>query len=178
MSAEFWIQASCPRWLRHDGFTGATIDEAIEAVFPREAEDAFIVWRHVYIPLSYKYDIGTILMDVIRMVKELLATESGEWQVDWPSNTFGCRWHFRWEGECLVVTSSEWRSVVGSTEELLRGRPILQIGKSEFVFEWKALLERVRDALVGAGFTSRTLPELDRIIETVRAIAEYGVLYR
>lgn len=136
------------------------------------------MWRHVYIPLSYKYDVGMILLDVIRMVRELLASESGEWQVDWPSNTFGCRWHFRWEDECLIVTSSEWRSVVGGTEELLRGRPILQIGKSEFVFEWKALLERVRDALVGAGFTSSALPELERITETERAIAEYGVLYR
>ncbi|XYH95615.1 hypothetical protein ACMHYB_48745 [Sorangium sp. So ce1128] len=132
----------------------------------------------MYIPLSYKYDVGTILQDVLRMVGELLAADSGEWQVDWPSNTFCARWHFRWAGERLVVTSSEWRSVVGDTEELLRGRSVLEIGKSEFVFEWKALLERARDALVGAGYTFDTLPELERLVEVVRSIAGYGVLYR
>lgn len=178
MSTDFWIQASCPRWQTPRKVEGLTIDEAIEAVFPRDTEDALVVWRHVYIPLSYKYDVGTILRDVLQMVRELLASDSGEWQVDWPSNTFGARWHFRWTGERLVVTSLEWRSVVGDTEELLRERSTLEIGRSEFVFEWKALLERARDALIGAGYTFETLPELERLVETVRNIAGYGVLYR
>lgn len=178
MSTDFWIQASCPRWQTPRELEVSTVDEAIEAVFPRDTEDAFVVWRHVYIPLSYKYDVGTILQDVLQMVGKLLAADSGEWQVDWPSNTFGARWHFKWAGERLVVTSSEWRSVVGDTEDLLRGRSVLEMGKSEFVFEWKALLERVRDALIGAGYTFDALPELEPLVETARNIPGYGVLYR
>ncbi|WP_437780388.1 hypothetical protein [Sorangium sp. So ce1097] len=178
MSTEFWIQASCPRWQMPRDLEVSTVDEAIEAVFHRGTEDAFVVWRHVYIPLSYKYDVGAILQDVLQMVGELLAADSGEWQVDWPSNTFGARWHFAWAGERLVITASEWRSVVGDTEELLRRRSVLEIGKSEFVFEWKALLERVRDALIGAGYTFDALPELERLVEALRRIVGYGALYR
>ena len=178
MSTEFWIQASCPRWHRSVDPDAATIDEAVESVFSSETEDALIVWRHVYIPLSYKYDVGTILRDVLQMIRELLATESGEWQVDWPSNTFGARWHFKWEGDRLVVTASEWRSVVGDTEDLLRSRSVLQIGKLEFVCEWKALIERVQAALLGGGYTPGEFPELEQLTTTMGDIVGYGVLYR
>ncbi|XXY54989.1 hypothetical protein WME91_28040 [Sorangium sp. So ce269] len=178
MSSEFWIQASCPRWHGPVDSDATTIDEALESVFLRDTEDAFIVWRRVYIPLSYKYDVGTILPDVLQMVEELLGAESGEWQVDWPSNTFGAKWHFKWQGERMVVTATEWRSVVGDTEGLLRTRSVLEIEKSEFVFEWKALLQKAHDALCEAGYTSEALPQLERLTVTIRRIAAFGVLYR
>ncbi len=178
MSVYFWIQASCPRWQGSVDPDATTIDEAVESVFMRNTEDALIVWQHVYIPLSYKYDVGTILRDVLHMVRELLSSDAGEWQVDWPSNTFGARWHFKWEEERLVVTASEWRSVVGDTEDLLRKRSILEIGKAEFISEWKAVLERVHTALSDAGYVSTTIPELDELSETISRIPRHGVLYR
>jgi len=178
MNVNFWIQASCPRWKGSVDPDATTIDEAVESVFTRNTEDALIVWQHVYIPLSYKYDVGTILRDVLQMIRELLATDAGEWQVDWPSNTFGARWHFKWEEDRLVVTALEWRSVVGDTEELLRKRSIVEIGKQEFISEWKAILERVHTALSGAGYALKTIPELEPLAETISRIPRPGVLYR
>lgn len=177
MSTEFWIQASCPRLRTAKDPCALSIDEAVESVFPRETENAVIVWRHVYIPLSYKYDVGTILRDVLQMIQELSA-DSGQWEVEWPSNTFGAHWHFKWEGDSLVVTASEWRSVVGDTEELLRSRSTIQIGKSEFVCEWKALLERVQTALLKGGYVPELVPELLQLAATIGKIERYGVLYQ
>lgn len=178
MSVEFWIQASCPRWQAIIDPEATTFDEACESVFPRNTEAAIVVWQHVHIPLCYKYDVGTILRDIIQMIRELSAAESGEWQVAWPSDTFGTTWHFQWEGDRLVVTALEWRRIVGDTEELLRQRPILEIGKQEFMSEWKALLERVHTALSGAGYTAKMIPELEQLTATIGSIQHYGVLYR
>ena len=178
MSNEFWIQASCPRWQGSVDPDATTIDEAVESVFPLNTEDALIVWRHVYIPLSYKYDVGTILPDVLQMIRELSNAESGEWQVAWPSNTFGASWHFTWEGDRLVVTAREWRSIVGDTEDLLRKRSILEIGKLEFISEWKALLERVHSALSGAGYTAKIIPEFEQLAVAIGDIQQSGRLYR
>lgn len=178
MSDHFRIQASCPRWQGSVDPGATTIDEAVESVFSLNTEDAFIVWQHVYIPLGYKYDVGTILPDILQMIRELLAAESGEWQVSWPSNTFGTRWHFKWARDHLVVTASEWWSIVGDTEELLRKRSVVEIGKEEFVSEWKALLERVHSALTGAGYTSEMIPEIEQLAATIGRIEAPGVLYR
>jgi hypothetical protein len=178
MSTEFWIQASCPQWQGAIDPDATTIDEAVESVFSRNTEDALIVWRHGYIPLSYKDDVGTILRDVLQMIRELSAADSGQWQVDWPSNTFATRWHLMWGGDRLVVNAAEWRSIVGDTEELLRKRSVVEIGKAEFISEWKALLERVHTALSRAGYTSKTIPELAQLTATIDCIQQYGVLYQ
>lgn len=178
MSSQFWIQVGSPRWHGQVESDATSLDEAVDSVFLRDTEDALIVWNHVYIPLSYKYDVAIILLDVIAMIETLLDNEAGEWQIDWPSNTFLARWNFKWKREDLVVTALQWLSVVGDTEEILRGRPALSIGKMEFVCEWKALLERVHVALLGAGFSACSFSEIERLGSTISRIPSYGILYR
>lgn len=150
----------------------------MESVFDRNTEEALIVWHHVYIPLSYKYDVGTILPDIIVMIEQLQSSASGKFAIDWPSNTFSARWVFDWASDCLLVTAPEWRSVVGNTEELLRALPVIELNKNEYVYEWRALLERTRDALLGAGYSARTVPEIDRLLGVITTIGEYGTRYR
>lgn len=178
MSTEFWIQAGCPRSTSPDQRSATTIDEAVEHLFLRETEDAIIVWRHVHIPLSYKYDVGTILTDVLTMVDTLLATDSGEWQVDWPANTFAARWRFAWNAGHLVVTATEWRSVVGDTEPLLRARSRLEIEKISFVCEWKMVLVRVHEALRDSVYASKDLGWATWLESTIGRIPAWGALYR
>ncbi len=178
MSTEFWIQAGRPRWHACDDPLVETIDEAVENMFEAVTEDAFIVWQHIYVPLGYKYDIGTILTQILWMVSELTSKESGECKVVWPSNTFCWDWHLRWSGESLVVTASDWRAVVGHTEELLRARPVVQIEKTEFLCEWKALLERVHEALIAGGGTIAASPGCALLGATIAKIPRYGQLYQ
>lgn len=178
MSYDFWIQASNPRWHTSTDPGATTLDEAVESVFPSDTEDAFVVWRHVYVPLGYKYDVGTILRDVIEMVRVLLGSESGDWRVTWPSNTFAATWRFEWAGDRLVVVASEWIQVVGDTEGLLRERPTIRLGRLEFVQEWRSILERTHEALVGGGCLPTAIPDLALLSETVRQMRGHGALYR
>lgn len=179
MSDQFWIQAGSPRCqvVRLDD--GVTLDEAVEAVFPSETEEAIVVWQHVYIPIGYRYDVSTILRDVVLMVRRLLSADEGQWELDWPSNTFSARWRFEWSEDDLKVMALEWRAVVGDTEELLRSRPVVEIGRAEFVCEWRVLLERVLAALVACdGRPPSIEPDLQSLREVIRWIERPGRLYR
>lgn len=178
MSTEFRIQAGCPRSVKTVDPDAATIDEAVESVFLLDTEDAILVWQLVHIPLGYKYDVGTCLRDIVAMVKALLSAESGEHYVDFPSNTFGARWRLEWKVDRLVVSALDWRVVVGGVEDLLRERSVVSLGKSEFICEWKALLERVYCALVGAGYSASKICEIEDLKSVVDQMPEYGVLYR
>jgi len=178
VSAQFWIQASNPRWQKPAEETASCLAEAIEEAFPLNAENAFVVWHNIYVPLSYKYDVSLMMRDALWILGELLDEESGSVDVDWPSNTFAARWQLVWKAATLTITCLEWRCVVGETEKMLRLKPIVSMRKMDFVFEWKALLERVLDALNGAGFTVAAVPELSGLIERIREIDEHGMLYR
>jgi hypothetical protein len=177
MTSNFWIQASNPCWTGVATTEVVTLDEAIESSFPRETEDAILVWSNVYIPLSYKYDISTIIVDVLRMLEQLVTVSQGSWSVEWPSNTFAARWELSWQGEHLTVEASSWRSVVGDTEALLRARPRLELERTEFVREWKELLRTVAMALEAAGYRPDNLPELHHLSSLTQSIVGNGRLY-
>jgi hypothetical protein len=69
MSRESWIQAGCPRNTAEHDRDDEDLCEAVETVFPLEAECMVMVWSGVYIPLSYKYDLGVMLADIIEIMR-------------------------------------------------------------------------------------------------------------
>jgi hypothetical protein len=174
---DFWIQAGQPRWQGPADPADDTLDGAIETIFVRNTEDLILVWHHIYVPLSYKYDVATMLMDILNMLITLQAEDKGSCSVEWPSNTFAARWDLSWEGDRLGV-AADWRNVVGDTEGLLRACPSLTLEKSHFVREWKLVLERVAAALQGAGYSSERIPALDQLVRVAASIDQRGILYR
>lgn len=178
MTSNFWIQASNPSSVDVTSEDASTLEEAIESIFPRETEDAILVWSNVYIPLSYKYDLSTIVVDVLNMLQQLLASEDGEWSVEWPSNTFAMRWQLTWKGEQLSIRISNLRSVVGDTEALLIQRPELVLNRAEFLREWKSVLDTITLSLKSAGYTVTQIPELVRLASVAATIHGKGRLYR
>lgn len=60
------------------------IAEAIEYIFPMITEKAFIVWNNVYIPFSYKYDVSSMIENILHMLREIRNNNNaGELNIDW-----------------------------------------------------------------------------------------------
>ena len=174
---KFCIQASCPHELSIYDPEDETLDEAIETVYPLQTESAFIVWEHVFIPLSYKYDISVMLSDILKILEALMTSSEGEHIVHWPTNTFAAVWRMHWKNEHMTI-HAEWRELVGGLETLLNShnKP-LTLNKHNFLCEWKQILCNVMNALTGAGYTEQNLPEMMRLISVYENIQGEGALY-
>ena len=177
MSTDFLIQASCPTWTMSADPVDQTLCDAVQTVFPLDTEVALVVWRHVYVPLGYKYCVSFLVDDIIAMIERLTASSEGNWQLTWPSNEFAADWRFEWSGEQLRIRST-WHSVVGGTEEMLNQRSEIHLGRQEFLAEWKKLLLTVDDALSAAGYTEATLPRTANLKRAIADLGTIGKLYR
>src|SRR5438067_2089483 len=156
MTYSFVIQASNPRALVCFDADDASLSDAIQTVFPLEAEYALLTWNWIYVPLSYKYDLSLMVDDIIALVEAMTSEEGGHKSIRWPSNTFAATWNIDWKGGEATITAT-WECVIGSTEGLLNSRPIVVVGFRDFVREWRRPLEVVTSALESAGYTAQAL---------------------
>ncbi|AUX36279.1 uncharacterized protein SOCE836_084860 [Sorangium cellulosum] len=153
------------------------MSDAIQTVFPMETERAILVWNHVYLPLSYKYDISLMVDDIVKICEDMLLMNHGTRLVHWPSNTFAAVWDIAWE-PMVVSVEAQWSRVIGSTESILACRPRISISREDFLAEWKAPLDVVLVALETAGYTPKQIAELHRLKTVVAQLPQYGHLYR
>lgn len=173
----FGIQVSNPRFSSKNDPEDETLDECIETSFILNSEMAIMEWHGVFIPLHYKYSISTMLVDVLIMLQTLLDNENGELEITWPSSDFSSRWFMSWEDDKLAINSS-WNSVIGKTEEILNDLGILEIDKHAFIFEWKALLDKVICGLSESGYNGAKIEDIYRLRDMSAQIKSVGLLYR
>ena len=177
MSADFWIQASCPKWTTKASQEDDTLCDAIQTIFPLDTEVALLVWRNVYVPLNYKYCVSFLVDDIIAMIDQLMGAADGRWKLEWPSNDFAATWEFQWHDDHLEI-DTQWRVVVGGTEDLLRQRPKLEISLAAFLGEWTKLLVTVLEALRAAGYDEATLPRLKQLAQGAAKVGRVGKIYQ
>jgi hypothetical protein len=177
MNYRFAVQASNPRSLAAFNADDQSLSDAIQTVFPLEAEYALIVWNWVYIPLSYRYDISMMVEDLIDLVELMLSDENGRRIIQWPSNTFASTWNVEWSNGTTTV-NAEWSCVLGETESVLATKPTILLRTADFIGEWKRLLEIIVGALAAAGYTPEHLVGMRRLNDLVSRISHYGILYR
>ncbi|MDB5105333.1 MAG: hypothetical protein JWP91_3022 [Fibrobacteres bacterium] len=173
---DFLIQASNPKFAGHHDDGDQNLDEAIESSFPLETESAFLVWHHIPIALSYKYDISVIAVDLIALLSKLLREPAGTHEVEWPSNTFHARWKMIWNGEGLTI-ESDWKSVVGGLEAQLNASGQLRLSKKEFVSEWKEVLKRTIEGLKSNGYEPHLIVGMEDLAQLIDKIPGVGLLY-
>lgn len=173
---DFRIQAGAPRITGQFDEEDENLAEAIETIFPLYTEDAILVWKNIYIPLSYKYDLSIMIEDVLNMLEKLRKHPLGEWKIHWASDSFRNSWYMYWEKETLII-SAEWRSVVGSTENLLKEKGEIKVPLLSFIAEWRKLLGNLITALEKSGYSEEQLPGMDRLILEYHEIPHDGILY-
>ena len=140
------------------------VSEAIYTIFPLETEDAVLFWGKEQILLSYRYDISTMIDDIIQMIFNLKNQNVREWSVDWPSNTFACNWKIKWINDSLEIVSN-WREEFNATE-YLRKNNVIKIGKTEFLNEWKNIIDILIHHLTECGYNNQNLLDMGLLLKS------------
>ncbi|EAC8515263.1 hypothetical protein F0040_14890 [Listeria monocytogenes] len=172
----FFIQANTPQKTGVFESDDYDLSTAIETIFPMLTEDAILVWNHIYVPLSYKYDISCMMEDIIKMLNSIRLLFSGELEIRWPSNTFESKGHIKWADGVITVTSF-WQTVVGDTVDLLNSKNKFTMETEKFMNEWKRLMGNVLEALLFSGYNPNELSGMDKLIDEYEVIKKSGVLY-
>lgn len=175
---EFCIQASNPRAAGAYDADDENVAEAIETAFPLNTENALLVWHHLYIALSYKYDISVMITDLVSMLTAVMLPGPRTHEVQWASNTFLSRWNLQWNAEDDLTIDAEWISIVGAPEDVLRKTGGIRIPKSQFVAEWKELIGRVLVVLTASGYNEAKVAGLAELRVLHDQIPHPGILYR
>ena len=149
----FHIQTSAPKIVTKHDIGDVTLADAIETIFPMQTEYAYMIWNHVHIPLSYKYDISYMVMDALALVDQVMSRETGHLAIDWLPDTFSASWNVSWDGFQVEIHST-WRNVIGDVKALLNARNYLSLAKDQFVAEWKPLFSLLASALQACGYSN------------------------
>lgn len=114
-----------------------------------------------------------LIDDIPPLLDALLNCDRGSHRVGWGSSSFNAVWNLEWADGCVEI-ASQWNSVAGAYETLLNSRSKLEMEKDAFLWEWKALLRKIIEAIDKSGIKIANLDSL-RSIEA--AIARQGYLY-
>lgn len=151
----FDIQISNPTSIEIRDRGDENINEAIQSIFPMENEYCFIVWSHIFIPVSYKYDISFMINDIIHILN-FIKKGDGSLEIHWPSNTFCSIWKIECASQTIKIEST-WDCVLGRLEGLLNENSTLEVEKSVFVERLVALVLFIKSKLEKAGYNSNNL---------------------
>jgi hypothetical protein len=161
----FDIQISNPTAIEIRDRDDSNINEAIQSIFHLDSEYGFIIWNHLFIPVSYKYDISYMINDIIKIVN-FIKNGDGFLEINWASDTFFSSWKIECTSQSIKIEST-WDSVLGRLEDLLNKHSALEVDKHLFVEKWKTLLLFVKSKLEKAGYNSDNLvdfKELENVI--------------
>lgn len=173
----FYIQSSSPRSRCVADQDDETLAEAIESMFLLNTENAILIWDHISIPLSYKYDISYMMEDILILLNKLQDRTNGELTIHWLPDTFRCDQTFRWGSESLHI-HSHWENTVGHLETLLNECPDLSLDKMDFIREWKSILGTVIAGLKKCGYEEKKIKGMDLLLKLYKSIKGDGILYR
>lgn len=173
----FCIQASNPKIIVEFDETDDNLSAAIETIFPMTTEDAIMVWNNIHIPLSYKYDIGYMLDDIINMLKLLRENSTGELKISWLPDTFRSDWVLRWEDNIVKIEAS-WEDIIGDLTDMLNKNSNITISKQDFIYEWKKPLSIVISGLEKCSYNVNNVQNMVELIREVSMIDDLGILYR
>ncbi len=160
---DFKIEACNPKNNSDFDNEDTKLSEAIYTIFPLETENAILSWGAENILLSYRYDISTIIDDIIQMIFTLQNNHTGKWFVNWSSNTFAVNWDFKWFEDSLEI-EAQWREEFNASD-YLKSHNILKIKKGEFIQEWKKIIDVLLVNLIECGYTCDNLTDMGLLIE-------------
>lgn len=173
----FYIQAGNPKVQCTLDYEAGNLSGVIETIFPLYTENVILVWNHISIPLSYKYDISYMINDILCLLSDLQKNESGKKIIHWLPDTFRCDWAVRWEKGELQI-NSKWECTVGHLEILLNEVPELQLPIDLFVNEWNEVLNNVVKGLKLCKCDTAKIEGVEELLECCNGIKEKGILYK
>ncbi|TGE24562.1 hypothetical protein E5K00_04940 [Hymenobacter aquaticus] len=140
-----------------------SLAEALESCFPQMNDGAVLLWNGVSVPLSYKFDLGIIIHDIIFLVQQLRTCSMGSFTICWPSNSFRVDWQVAVAAGRVQVTAL-WESVYAPVDAL-NASPVVEADQVGFMAQWLALLRFANQALLDTGYTAGELDDYVLLVE-------------
>jgi hypothetical protein len=165
----FDIQISNPHSLGIRNEDDKNMDEAIESIFPLHNEYAFIIWNHIFIPLTYKYDVSIMINDIIHLMTTMRVKQAGKEDINWASDTFSSSWAIHFDLDKVRIKAT-WYDVLGKVTDLLQASNEIEVPRQEFVEKWMDLLLFIKIKLQDAGYTSTNLEDFHDLEELSKDI--------
>lgn len=172
----FYMQAGNPEYKKKFDKSDRTLSDAIETVFPMDTEAVIMMWNHIAVPLSYKYDIGYMIEDIISLLRKIELEEECFFEISWLPDTFRCDWMIHKKKDSLTI-QAVWESVTGKLEFLLNKCNTIEIKADDFISEWKMVLEKIIQGLEQSGYTGEKLRGMESLVDCYDSIKTYGKLY-
>ncbi len=154
----FKIQISNPEILGIIDENDTNIEEAIQTIYPVETEYAFMIWNHIFIPLSYKYDISLMIKDFILIYQFLRSEKEKTWQLHWASNTFASYWELIKDGDYIQIKTI-WNTVIGKLESVLNSNSEMTIKSALLAQEIQIIIVFIKKSLESVGYNSENLED-------------------
>lgn len=173
----FYIQAGNPRLCGKIDMEDKKLSDAIETVFLLNTENAIMVWNHINIPLSYKYDISYMMDDLLKLLRCLYENEAGTMTIHWLPDTFRCNWFIMWQHGQMKI-ESHWECTVGNLEGLLNNHSEISLPVNAFANEWKEVLRIITAGLKRCGYDEDKIKDMKQLFKQYELIADVGYLYK
>ena len=173
----FCIQASNPKNYFIVDSKDECISDAIETIFPLNTENAILMWNHICIPLSYKYDISYMIEDVLTLINSILCNDFGNMKLHWLPDTFRSDWIIMWR-DGMIHINSHWESTVGNLETILNCNNSISLPIVDFLGEWKQILFLLVSSLKKSGYDENKLRGMSKLINICERIEQFGTLYK
>jgi hypothetical protein len=154
----FKVQISNPEILTIVDKNDKSIEEAIQTIFPLETEYGFVIWNHIFIPVSYKYDISFMIKDFILLCKFIEDENEKTFQLHWVSNTFASQWELVKKGDSIQI-KTVWSNVIGRLEGLLNSNSEITIKSILLAQEIQSMIVFIKKSLESVGYNSKNLDD-------------------
>lgn len=172
----FCIQVGDPSFSNEKNEEDRSLADAIESAFILNTENSIMIWNHICIPLSYKYDVSYMIDDLLKLLSLLQEQDSGKIKIEWLPDTFRCDWDISWTSQNIKIMV-DWQHIVGNLEEMLIKVPTLVVSKEEFMSEWKRLLYKILQALTNSKYNVDEIHNMRKLIDVYTKISNSGKLY-
>jgi len=174
----FILQAGFVEGIIADSKDFPNLTKAYQHIFRNNKEYAIILWNGIPIRLSYTEDIPYLVEELIEFLETIqnnsknasfqVATENNQWQLDTTIEN----------GDLTI--KSNFSHLSGNYQHAFEPLSLLKMEASQFLSEWKILLEQLVTALERSGckLTSQKGEQsLNRLQSLNISIHKTGVLY-
>lgn len=146
----FTIQPGFVEGIERSGRTYVTVEEAFSDMFRRNTESLMMLWNSFPIQFNYTEDIPALLLAWVEMISRVSSSDSGKHKALLKSNNLDAVWDLSWTAQYVEITS-HWNKVSGDYTEVLHEFDRITMLRSEFLGEWKLLLQQVAQAMTDSG---------------------------
>lgn len=143
----FTIQPGFVEGIEEENKTYQTVEEAFSDMFRRNTESLIIQWNSFPVRFNYTADIPAMLTTWIEMISKVSTGNSGEHTLVMKSNQVEAVWNLSWTTDRIKI-QSHWKKVNGDYEDVLNEYGEVNMLRSEFLGEWKMVLQQIAHALI------------------------------